>query len=139
MSQITLELAHQRLKLEGQAAEAKGERRKLQESWEERLANTETEHKTKMDELVAKLARDRNQSDVTRLRTRLAAREAKIQQLEEEVTLCQIDGQTLSIAQSRETELRVQLETVTHELLEAKQHHTPVINTCHAPSNLSLL
>ena len=81
----------------------------------------------KMDELVVKLARDRGQSDVTRLRTRLAARDSKIQQLEEQLSLCQIDSQALAIAQSREAELKVQLETATHELMEAKQHHTPVL------------
>ena len=96
--------------------------------WEERVAETERGYKLKMDELVVKLTKDRSQSDVTRLRTRLAARDAKIQQLEEQLSLSQIDSQTLAIAQTREAELKTQLETVTQELMEARQHHTPVIN-----------
>ena len=131
VSQLTLEVTHQRLQLEGLAAEVDGERRHSQEMWESKIKSLEHEHAKKMDMLVVKLVQERSESNVTRLKTRLMARESRIKQLEEELAISRVDGETLAVSRAMEDDLRSQVEMLTQELMESKKHHTPVCVCVH--------
>ena len=94
--------------------------------WESKIKSLEQEHAKKMDMLVVKLAQERSESNVTRLKTRLMARESRIKQLEEELAISRVDGETLAVSRAMEDDLRSQVEMLTQELMESKKHHTPV-------------
>ena len=94
--------------------------------WESKIKSLEQEHAKKMDTLVVKLAQERSESNVTRLKTRLMARESRIKQLEEELAISRVDGETLALSRAMEDDLRSQVEILTQELMESKKHHTPV-------------
>lgn len=121
-----MEVTHQRLQLEAIAAEAEGEKRKLNEKWEKRVKKLEKEQAEKMDALVVNLIQERSDSNITRLKTRLMARESRIKQLEEELEIARIDGETLAVSRTLEEDLRNQIDILTRELEESKKHHTPV-------------
>ncbi len=116
--------------MKGYIAEIENERRKTQEQWEDRMRHIEQDHKQKLDQLMISLVKDRDDSDVVRLRSRLAAREAKIRTLEEEIDLVKTDGEILSVLKSREQELEKQVDLLKEELLEAKRYQTPVRVLC---------
>ena len=90
------------------------------------MTHIEEDHKQKLDQLMVSLVKDRDDSDVVRLKSRLAAREAKIRTLEEEIDLVKTDGEILSVLKTREQELEKQMEIMKEELLEAKRYQTPV-------------
>ena len=79
-----------------------------------------------MDSLVANLIQERSDSNIARLKTRLASREARIKQLEEEMEILRVDEEAVAVTKSLEEDLRNQVELLTHELEESKKHHTPV-------------
>ena len=126
VSKLTLEITHQRLQLEGLAAQAEGERRKSKEKWERKIKKMEKANSEKMDSLVANLIQERSDSNIARLKTRLASREARIKQLEEEMEILRVDEEAVAVTKSLEEDLRNQVELLTHELEESKKHHTPV-------------
>ena len=126
VSKLTLEITHQRLQLEGLAAQAEGERRKSREKWERKIKKMEKANSEKMDSLVANLIQERSDSNIARLKTRLASREARIKQLEEEMEILRVDEEAVAVTKSLEEDLRNQVELLTHELEESKKHHTPV-------------
>ena len=99
--------------------------------WESKIKSLEQEHAKKMDTLVVKLAQERSESNVTRLKTRLMARESRIKQLEEELAISRVDGETLALSRAMEDDLRSQVEILTQELMESKKHHTPVCVCVH--------
>lgn len=121
-----MEVTHQRLQLEGIAAQAQGEQRKSCDKWQQKIKKMERDHAEKMDTVVANLIQERSESNVARLKSRLAAREARIKQLEEEIEILQVDGETLAVARSLEEDLHDKVEVLTYELEESKRHHTPV-------------
>ncbi len=94
------------------------------------MRHIERNHKQKLDQLMISLVKDRDDSDVVRLRSRLTAREAKIRTLEEEIDLVKTDGEILSVLKSREQELEKQVDLLKEELLEAKRYQTPVRVLC---------
>ena len=108
------------------SAESEGERRKLNEKWEKKVKRLEKENAEKMDALVVNLIQERSDSNITRLKTRLIARETRIKQLEEELDIARIDGETLAISRTVEEDLRNQIDVLTQELEDSKKHHTPV-------------
>ena len=126
VSKLTLEITHQRLQLEGLAAQAEGERRKSREKWERKIKKMEKANSEKMDSLVANLIQERSDSNIARLKTRLASREARIKQLEEEMEILRVDEEAVAVTKSLEEDLRNQVELLTRELEESKKHHTPV-------------
>ena len=126
VSKLTLEIKHQRLQLEGLAAQAEGERRKTKEKWEHKIKKIEKAYSEKMDSLVASLVQERSDSNLARLKTRLASREARIKQLEQEMEILRVDEEAVAVTKSLEEELRSQVELLTSELEESKKHHTPV-------------
>ncbi|XP_019854310.1 PREDICTED: centrosomal protein of 162 kDa-like [Amphimedon queenslandica] len=125
VSKLTLEIKHQRLQLEGLAAQAEGERRKTKEKWEHKIKKIEKAYSEKMDSLVANLVQERSDSNLARLKTRLASREARIKQLEQEIEILRVDEEAVAVTKSLEEELRSQVELLTSELEESKKHHTP--------------
>ena len=112
--------------MEGLAAQAEGERRKSREKWERKIKKMEKANSEKMDSLVANLIQERSDSNIARLKTRLASREARIKQLEEEMEILRVDEEAVAVTKSLEEDLRNQVELLTRELEESKKHHTPV-------------
>ena len=129
MSKLSTEIFHQQLNLKGQIAEIENERRKTREYWESKIKQIESENVNKLDQLMTSLVKERSESDLARLKSRLAAREAKIKNLEEELALHRTDSEILAVSRSREEELMKQVEILSEELLEAKKHHSPVRET----------
>ena len=91
-----------------------------------KLKRLEKENAEKMDTLVVNLIQERSDSNITRLKTRLIARETRIKQLEEELDIARIDGETIAISRTVEEDLRNQIDVLTQELEDSKKHHTPV-------------
>ena len=91
-----------------------------------------------MDSLVANLIQERSDSNIARLKTRLASREARIKQLEEEMEILRVDEEAVAVTKSLEEDLRNQVEQLTHKLEESKKHHTPVNTSLYLSLSLSL-
>lgn len=121
-----MELTHQRLHLERLSAQTEGERRKSNEKWEHKIKRMEKEHTERMDGVIARLIQDHSESSIARFKSRLASRESRIKQLEDEIELFRVDSETLAVSRAIEEDLRNQIELLTQELEESKKHHTPV-------------